>query len=229
MAAPEYVHLPRRYGIRSPWLLTVSATTLALIGFSSSAYAACDPAAASNVTADCTGTTDNQGAGAPGTRTDPNGYGYGTGVENNLTVTVAPGANVTGAAVGIFANSLTLTNSGTIFGFSEGVEATTANITNSGLIRGMSHTIVANTATVTNSGTISGDAGNGIEAVTATVTDSGNISAAFLGVRLRAPPMSPIRVLSRLAAASSAWQARSWPIPAPSRRRISALQALSPL
>lgn len=81
-------------------------SALALPGFSSAAYAACGPAAASSVTANCTGVTDNQGAGAPGTSADPSGYGYGTGVESNLTVNVAPGANVTGTNQGIIADSL---------------------------------------------------------------------------------------------------------------------------
>jgi uncharacterized protein with beta-barrel porin domain len=76
------------------------------------AWADCTPAAANNVTATCTGTTTNQGAGAPGTSADPNGAGYGTGVETGVTVTVASGAanTVTGNQVGIFLGDGTVIN-----------------------------------------------------------------------------------------------------------------------
>jgi hypothetical protein len=73
------------------------------------ARAACDPAAGSNVTATCTGTTVNQNAP----------HGYGTGVENNLNVTVVSGASVTGTNVGIFFNTGTVTNFGTIAGINQ--------------------------------------------------------------------------------------------------------------
>jgi hypothetical protein len=76
------------------------------------AFAACDPAAASNVTATCTGTTVNQGGGAPGTSAGSDGYG--TGVQTNLNVTVVPGASVTGWARGISFNTGSVANSGTI-------------------------------------------------------------------------------------------------------------------
>jgi len=76
------------------------------------AQARCDPDAGSNVTATCTGTTLNQNP--------PNGYG--TGNEDNLDTTVVRGATVTGTADadaigrGIFFNTGSVTNFGTISG-----------------------------------------------------------------------------------------------------------------
>jgi uncharacterized protein with beta-barrel porin domain len=74
------------------------------------AWADCTPAAANNVTATCTGTTTNQGGGAPGTSAGTTGYG--TGSETGVTVTVASGAanTVTGNQVGIFLGDGTVIN-----------------------------------------------------------------------------------------------------------------------
>jgi hypothetical protein len=128
----------------------------------SPAFAACDPAsgtaAANNIPAICTGTTVNQGGGAPGTSAGVNGYGNA----ENLNVTVVPGASVTGTARGIFLSDGTVLNSGSITGGNfGGIRATTANVANSGTITGgaASVGIIATTANVTNSGTITGGQG----------------------------------------------------------------------
>ncbi|MBH5396839.1 autotransporter domain-containing protein [Bradyrhizobium sp. CNPSo 4010] len=158
----------------------MSATALALIGFSPAAHAACDPAAANDVTANCTGTTVDQGGGAPGTSADI--IGYGTGFETNLTASVVSGASVTGSLIGIAAQSMTVTNSGTIAGSNFGIFApAAATVTNSGSISGATG-IAATVVTVTNSGTISGDTQDGISAITATVMNAGTISASLRGI-----------------------------------------------
>lgn len=59
---------------------------------SGTAQAACTPASANNVTATCTGTTVNQGGGAPGTSAAITGYG--TGSETGITVNVAASASI---------------------------------------------------------------------------------------------------------------------------------------
>ena len=161
------------------------------------AYAACDPAAANNVTATCTGVTVNQ-----------NGLnGYGTGGETNLNVTVVSGASVTGTLGGIAISSGTIINFGTvgtiggagnfgvlinssgnvinfgtITGGAQGVTGGTFNVANSGTITGFAQGIFAlGTLNVSNSGTITGF-GSGIStATTASVTNSGTISG-FLAI-----------------------------------------------
>jgi hypothetical protein len=162
---------------------------VASVAASERAQARCDPDAKNNVTATCTGTTLNQNP--------PNGYG--TGNEINLNTTVVRGATVTGTAdanatgIGIFFNTGSVTNFGTIIG-TGGTEGAgiaafgNATVANSGTISGTSTTddgiaagIAADTATVTNSGTISGTAGGngvGIDAGSATVFNSGTIIGA---------------------------------------------------
>jgi hypothetical protein len=95
-------------------------------------------AAASNVTATCTGPTTNQGGGAPGTTAGTDGYG--TGTETGITVNVANGAGntVNGNRYGIYVADGTVTNNagasitGGLYGIITNVGAT--NITNSGSI-----------------------------------------------------------------------------------------------
>jgi hypothetical protein len=151
---------------------------------SEAARAACTPAAANNVTATCTGTTTNQGTGAPGTSAGVDGYGtFGL---TNLNVTVAPGASViqtnlgAAATAGITGQTLTVTNSGTVTGrngLSDGAGlGSSTTLTNFGTITGVvANGVNGNTVTVTNSGTITG-ANNGIGVLTATVTNSGTIT-----------------------------------------------------
>jgi hypothetical protein len=165
----------------------------ALLGLPGEAWAACAPAAGSNVTATCTGTTDNQGGGAPGTSASFSGYG--TGIENLLTVTVVPGASVTGSSEGISFIIGTVFNYGTVSGGTDaGIFATSmATVSNYGTILGGSYGIdavnVNGSATVSNSGTISGGF-YGIDARgNAIVSNSGTISggtyALFREVRTR--------------------------------------------
>jgi hypothetical protein len=112
------------YGIRRSALGVVAAWLM--LSPRDAAFAACDPAAGSNVTATCTGTTVNQN----GT------FGYGTVAATNLNVTVVPGASVTGTTRGINFNTGSVANSGTISGGSFGVAGSTANVSNSGTISG---------------------------------------------------------------------------------------------
>ncbi|MEH2475489.1 autotransporter-associated beta strand protein [Nitrobacteraceae bacterium AZCC 2161] len=62
------------------------------------AWADCAPASANNVTATCTGTTTNQGNGAPGTSAGVDGYG--TGTETGVTVN-AVGGSLSGTNNGV--------------------------------------------------------------------------------------------------------------------------------
>jgi outer membrane autotransporter protein len=181
--------------------LSAAVALAASLAGGEAARAACDPAAGSNVTATCTGATNDQGGGAPGTSAGSDGYG--TGAETNLDVTVVPGASVTGTNRGIFFNTGSVINSGTITG-GRGIDATTANVTNSGTISGSLEGINAVTASVINSGTITGGprgivttgiasvinsgtvtatTGIGIQSLTtANVTNSGTISGAVFGI-----------------------------------------------
>ncbi|MDP3076045.1 autotransporter domain-containing protein [Bradyrhizobium sp.] len=150
----------------------------------SAARADCAPAAANNVTATCSGTTTNQGAGAPGTSAGT--AGYGTGVQTGVTVDVAAGAGntVTGTTFGIYLGDAAVNNNAlaSITGGNTGIRALSgfADVTNSGSIAGTSFAgINAGTnATVTNNATASITGGGyGIVALGgfANVTNSGSI------------------------------------------------------
>jgi uncharacterized protein with beta-barrel porin domain len=146
---------------------TLAGAVALIVAMPGAALADCAPAAANNVTATCTGTTTNQGGGAPGTSAGIDGYG--TGVETGVTVNVAAGAGntVTGANRGIFLGDLTVTN-------------------NAGaIITGGNYGIVANTgaANVTNSGSITGTSIDGIVANTGNVTVTNNAGASIMGAR----------------------------------------------
>lgn len=137
------------------------------VWLSADAWAACTPAAGSNVIATCTGATSNQNA--------PNGYGAGT--ESPLTVTVVPGATVTGANAGISFKTGTVFNFGAISGSGAGVSAVgNATVTNAGVISGEYAISAGGNATVTNSGVISGGAYGILAADGVAVTNSGVIS-----------------------------------------------------
>lgn len=109
----------------------------------------------------CTGITDGQGTGAPGSSGDAIGYGD-AGFITNLNVTVAPGATVTGV-YGVRFGSGSVTNFGSITGTGHtgiGALSTTVTVINSGTITGGSFGIFSNgSANVTNSGTIIGENG----------------------------------------------------------------------
>ncbi|MGO8909741.1 MAG: autotransporter domain-containing protein [Bradyrhizobium sp.] len=166
---------------------TLSALAFAIVLLAGPpAFAACVPQAVSNITATCTGTTDNQGGGAPGTSAGTNGYG--TGVETGITVNVAagPGTTVTGTSGGLLMGDGAVTNNAgaSITGGQSGIVATTGaiTVTNSGGITGTSLSfwgIFANTnATVLNNAGASITGGIGILANTgvATVSNSGSIA-----------------------------------------------------
>ena len=147
------------------------------------ARADCTPAAANNVIATCTGTTTNQGGGAPGTSAGSTGYGNGgaTGVTVNVI-----GGSLSGTIYGILVGDGTVTNNASITGIiRDGINAqTNATVTNNAgaSITGGLSGIVANTfADVTNSGRITGTtSGFGIIAWTnATVTN--NTGASITG------------------------------------------------
>ncbi|MDO8977615.1 MAG: autotransporter domain-containing protein [Afipia sp.] len=167
-------------GLRMVFLVSTAFATVLMAG--EAARAACDPAAANNVTATCTGTTSNQGAGAPGTSLAFNGYGQQL---LDLNVTIVPGATVAGTVAGIRANMATVANSGTVTGGVLGIYAsTTANVINSGTIAGGTFEgIFATIANVTNSGAIIGGGDYGIRADnTATVFNSGSILGLNYGI-----------------------------------------------
>jgi uncharacterized protein with beta-barrel porin domain len=151
--------------------LLAAGIVLAVIATDSAARADCTPAAADNVTATCSGTTTNQGNGAPGTSADPSGFGYGTGVETGVTVNVVAGSGntITGSGWGISLGDAMVTNNAGagVTGGSHGIHAATGF------------------ANVTNSGSITGTSGFGIEANTnATVTNNagGSITGGFFGI-----------------------------------------------
>ncbi len=159
----------------APSALAAVLMALALPALPNEASAACAPPAGNNVTATCTGATNNQN----GTN------GYGTGAETGLTVSVVNGASVVGTNNGIAASTVTVTNAGTITGtVIAGLNVGSTTVTNAGTISGGSFGIFATgSATVTNSGTILGRAVNGISAITfATVNNSGTISGGVLGI-----------------------------------------------
>lgn len=100
------------------------------------ALAACTPGAADGVTAICSGTTINQGPGATN--------GYGSGGQNNVTLTVEAGASVSGTSAGVnLLLNATVFNSGTISGGDYGFSASTFNLTNYGTISTLPFSIAA--------------------------------------------------------------------------------------
>jgi hypothetical protein len=151
------------------------------------AWADCTPGAANTVT--CTGTTTNQGGGAPA-----DGVGYGTGGETGVTVNVESGASIYGDLNGFNLGDATVNNAAAgIAGGNYGIRASTgfANVSNSGSITGITDTgILAETdATVTNNDSASIAGGSyGIDAATgfANVINSGSITgttSAGAGIR----------------------------------------------
>jgi autotransporter-associated beta strand protein len=134
---------------------------LPLLSPGPAARAACTPALTGfevNVTAICTGTTNSQ-----------NGFGYGTGNQTNLSVTVTSGSSVAGATFGIFGDvGLVVTNSGTIVGFTSqdygvrgGDGTTVTNNSGASILGDDGGVTVAGNVNVTNSGLIQGIGGGG--------------------------------------------------------------------
>jgi uncharacterized protein with beta-barrel porin domain len=169
-------------------LLASTALVAANVALTSPAWASCTPAAADNVIATCTGLINNQGNGAPGTSAGSNGYG--TGAENNMTVTVVSGASVGGTVNGIagfngLGGVISVSNSGFISGGSSGISGYNVTVTtNTGSIdtsiAGIAGISAVNSATVSNSnsGTIQGNGGASgiiVSAGNANVTNSGGI------------------------------------------------------
>jgi uncharacterized protein with beta-barrel porin domain len=161
--------------------IVIPVLTMALLA--SEAQAQCAPASANNITATCSGTTTNQGAGAPGTSAGTSGYGGGT--ETGITVNVDASGTVTGNVDGIFVGAGTVTNGSgaTITGGTDGINANTGAIvvTNSGAITGTADVGIAaaTDATVTNNAgaTITGNTiGIFAAAGAANVTNSGAIT-----------------------------------------------------
>ena len=164
--------------------LVVPTLTAPMLAGINQAHAACDPAAANNVVAICTGDTVNQGAGAPGTST-AGADGYGSGTETDVTITVVSGASVTGDLDSISVEAITtFTNDGTITGVLDGVASNQGITTliNRGVITGGDDGVEAfgNITTLINSGTISGlstAGGVGVDTgdILGTLTNSGTI------------------------------------------------------
>jgi autotransporter-associated beta strand protein len=174
----------------APVLLTAArycAAALAIMLLASeAAWADCSPAAANNAVATCTGTTNNQGAGAPGTSADTTGYG--TGTETAVTVTVDSNATVTATNQAISVADGTIINgAGASITGGWGIRAATGsiNLTNSGIVAGTSPgasygIFVFTDATVTNNAgaTITGgDAGIRASNGSITLVNSGSVIA----------------------------------------------------
>ena len=188
---------------RSRAVLLAACIVPAVVAITSVARADCGPQAANGVTATCTGTTTNQGGGAPGTSAGTDGYG--TGVQTGVTVNVTAGAgnsvtgtrgiflgdgtvinntaaSIAGTDTGILTGAVEVTNSGSITGaFFAGIfAATNATVTNNtgASITGQENGIVGSFfANVTNSGSITGTNADGIQAnYGATVTNNAGAS-----------------------------------------------------
>jgi hypothetical protein len=157
---------PRRVAVSAARSMAATFAIMLLGG--AAAWADCTPAAANNVTAPCTGTTTNQGGGAPGTSASTTGYG--TGSETGVAVNVVSGAtNTVGTSAGIYLGDATVTKNAA------------ASITG-GQTRIMANTGFAN---VTNAGNITGTGFYGIFAQTnATVTNNsgGGITGGMIGI-----------------------------------------------
>jgi hypothetical protein len=169
--------------VKTKFAVAISASAFAAVMVSAApAHAICAPASGDNVTATCTGTTNNQDTFAGVIA------GYGQKNQTNLNTTVVQGATVTGTDNGINFLTGSVTNAGAVTGtLASGIFAKTAagtgtiTVTNSGSITGANYGI--NTFTdvvVTNSGTITGIAAYGIDsfngAVTLTNSSTGTVS-----------------------------------------------------
>lgn len=149
------------------------------------ANAQCSPAAANGVIATCSGQTVDQGDGAPGTSTRDDGYG-GLGIAD-VTVTVLPGASVTGNFNGIMlGNNTTIINDGSITGtIVDGLNiGTIASLINRGSISGLENGVDAGTITsLNNQGSIVGDE-DGVEAITIiNLTNAGLIQGRVFAIQ----------------------------------------------
>ncbi len=192
--------------VSATWLAAACAPVLLTV---QEARAGCAPQAASNITATCTGTTTNQGGGAPGTSAGTDGFGTGaeTGITINVTagagntvsgtnsgisvgdgvVTNNAGASITGGFSAVFSNTgaATVNNSGTVsagtFGILAHTDATVTNDTGAGIAGGQ-YGIFTSTgkAGVINSGAILGSAADGIFAF-ANATLTNNTGASITG------------------------------------------------
>ncbi|WP_083742100.1 autotransporter outer membrane beta-barrel domain-containing protein [Bradyrhizobium mercantei] len=159
------------------------------------AFAACTPAAANGVTASCTGTTTNQGSGAPGT-SGPSTIGYGTGTETGITINVGAGSTLTGSSVGISIQDGTVTNGSgaTISGPNNAIVAGgNLTLTNEagGVINtsnGATAVSISGTADINNSGTISGNFYAAVFAATGSVVNSTDGVIAGNGVGIYGGP-----------------------------------------
>lgn len=167
-----------------PRAAAVATSAFAAIMLSAApAHAICAPASGNNVTATCTGTTNNQDGLE----------GYGRINQTNLNTTVVQGATVSGTDNGINFNTGSVTNAGAVTGTTaSGIFANTPagtgtiTVSNSGRITGANYGI--NTFTdlaVTNSGNITGIAAWGVDffsgAVNVTNTSTGTISGGGFG------------------------------------------------
>jgi hypothetical protein len=150
----------------------VAASAFAAVMVSAApAHAICAPASGNDVTATCTGTTNNQDTFSGIVA------GYGQKNQTNLNTTVVQGATVTGAINGINFFTGSVTNAGAVTGtLASGIFAQTPagtgtiTVNNSGSITGGNYGI--NTFTdvaVTNSGTITGIAAGGIDSFSGAV------------------------------------------------------------
>jgi uncharacterized protein with beta-barrel porin domain len=170
----SYVSTPR---VRIVCVLAFLVAALVAIG---QAEAACSPSApVNNASIICSGATNGQN----GT------VGYGTNTDTGNTITVQPGASVRGTTFGVILQTGTVDNFGGVFGGAVnptgiGIQANSITVTNSGTIAGgVSGTgIVASTVNVSNSGNIQGGI-TGINTVTADVNNSGVISGRTTGIR----------------------------------------------
>lgn len=180
-------------------IVLLLAFCVATFGSTSQADAACSPnAPVNNSSIVCSGVTSGQNGSA----------GYGTNADSGNTITVQSGASVTGTSfglilrsgavdnfggvfgapsnptsIGIHANSITLTNFGTVSGGTSGtgIVASAIDVGNSGNIQGGTTGINAAAASVSNSGVITGRT-TGIRAIDADVSNSGNINGAAFGI-----------------------------------------------
>jgi uncharacterized protein with beta-barrel porin domain len=187
----------RKFGIRDcggalrRLTLATGLLTACALWMDEPAYAACTPASASGVTVSCTGTTTNQGGGAPGT-SGPSTIGYGTGTESGITINIGAGSTLTGSSIGITIHDGTVINGSgsTISGPNNAIVAVgNLSLTNEagGVINtsnGATAISVSGAANISNSGVISGNFYAAIYAASGSVvnTTGGQITGTGVGM-----------------------------------------------